>query len=92
MWLRSPAAENDKCPWNEQMSYACAKGVHLAILKWASEHGCPWGADVAMLAAAGAHLEEVLKYGWKQGVWLSVWCLNEESVALAYARYSIWCS
>ena len=48
----------------EMLAWAKAKatcnsivhGGHLAVLKWAREHGCPWG-HVCAYAAAGGHLK-----------------------------------
>ena len=40
---------------------ACAaESGHLAVLRWAREHGCHWDSDTRGLAAKGGHLEVLL--------------------------------
>jgi hypothetical protein len=52
--------------FTEGTCHSAAAGGHLAVLKWAREHGCPWNSGTCAAAAQGGHLD-VLKWAREHG-------------------------
>ena len=73
--MYNPELNNDYDNYNEggkdlvtaiQYYELAAKGGHLAVLKYAHEHGCPWNWQTCANAAENGHLE-VVKYAHENG-------------------------